>query len=174
MLKIAALASCEAAVKILAYQGIRVCGDTLLNMLKAAGNKYKNSSGVVRKIGVDDWAYRKGQRYGTLICDLATHEIIDVLESRDSEVFENWLRWYPDISIVSRDRASAYASAVSNVDCTCAVSGEHQTEQEECHLFAGDIVVRRKFCFRSSYDYADVAQYVDLLLINVLAVDIVI
>lgn len=113
MLKVATLVSCEAASKILAYQGIRVSGDTLLNMLKAAGMAYQGKSG--RKIGVDDWAYRKGQKYGTLICDLETHEIIDVLEGRDRETFEKWLQGHPDIEIVSRDRASAYASAVNNV-----------------------------------------------------------
>jgi len=113
MLKVAALVSCEAAVKILAYQGIRVCGDTLLNMIKSTGDETQREPG--RKIGVDDWAYRKGQRYGTLICDLDTHEIIDVLEDRDKETFEKWLRGHPDIEIVSRDRATAYASAVSTV-----------------------------------------------------------
>ena len=113
MLKVASLVSCEAAVKILSYQGISVCGDTLLNMLKEAGQIYQPNCG--RRIGVDDWAYRKGQEYGTIICDLDTHEIIDVLEGRDKETFEKWLRGHPDIEIVSRDRASAYASAVTTV-----------------------------------------------------------
>jgi transposase len=113
MLKVATLVSCESAVKILAYQGVRVCGDTLLNMLKAAGRKHVVKVGT--RIGIDDWAYRKGQKYGTLICDLETHEIIDVLEGRDGETLEKWLKGNPDIEIVSRDRASAYSSAVSNV-----------------------------------------------------------
>lgn len=110
MLKVAAHVSCEAAVKILAYQGIRVCGDTLLNMIKAAGKDYQAEHG--KKIGVDDWAYRRGQEYGTIICDLETHEIIDVLRGRDGETFAKWLMGHPDIEVVSRDRASAYASAV--------------------------------------------------------------
>lgn len=112
MLKVAAQVSCEAAVKILAYQGIRVCGDTLLNMIKVAGKDYKGEIGT--KIGVDDWAYRRGQKYGTIICDLETHDVIDVLQGRDSETLEKWLRGHPDIEIVSRDRASAYSSAIAN------------------------------------------------------------
>ena len=52
MLKVATLVSCESAVKILSYQGISVCGDTLLNMIKAAGKKYNSKVG--KKIGVDD------------------------------------------------------------------------------------------------------------------------
>ena len=110
MLKVAARVSCEAAMKILAYQGIRVSGDTLLNMVKAAGKEYKTEVGT--KIGVDDWAYRRGQEYGTIICDLETHDVIEVLKGRDSETFEKWLGGHPDIKIVSRDRASEYSSAV--------------------------------------------------------------
>jgi len=113
MLAVAVHVSCEAAVKILAYQGIRVSGDTLLNMLKAAGNDYKSEIG--KKIGIDDWAFRRGQTYGTIICDLETHDIIDVLKGRDAETLEKWLGGHQDIDMVSRDRASAYASAVSNV-----------------------------------------------------------
>jgi len=113
MLKVATLVSCEAAVKILAYQGIRVSGDTLLNMIKAAGKEYSGTIG--KNIGVDDWAYRKGQKYGTIICDLDTHDIVEVLKGRDSETLEKWLRGHTDIEIVSRDRASAYSSAVKTV-----------------------------------------------------------
>ena len=113
MLKVATLTSCESAAKILGYQGIRVSGDTLLRMLKAAGEAHEVKVGT--KIGVDDWAYRKGQEYGTIICDLDTHKIIEVLEGRDKETFENWLRGHPNIEIVSRDRASSYASAINSV-----------------------------------------------------------
>ena len=113
MLKVAVHVSCEAAVKILSYQGIRVSGDTLLNMLKEAGNAYKIGAG--KNIGIDDWAYRRGQEYGTLICDLDTHEILEVLEGRDSESLKKWLIKHPDIEIVSRDRSSEYTSAVTTL-----------------------------------------------------------
>lgn len=113
MLKVATLVSCESAVKILTFQGIRVSGDTLLNMLKEAGKEYKCNVGS--KIGVDDWAYRRGQSYGTLICDLETRDIVEVLEGRDSETLEKWLVGHPNIEVVSRDRASAYSSAVTKI-----------------------------------------------------------
>lgn len=111
MLRVAAVVSSEAAVKILAYQGIKVSGDTLLNMVRLAGAEYKGKIGA--KIGIDDWAYRRGQKYGTLICDLETHKIIDVLEGREGEVIEKWLQAHSGIDTVSRDRANAYSSAVS-------------------------------------------------------------
>jgi transposase len=113
MLKAASSGSCEAAVKILMYQGIRVCGDTLLNMVKKAGKEYKCEAG--KNIGIDDWAYRRGREYGTLICDLDTHKIIEVLEGRDSATVKKWLANHPDIEIVSRDRSSEYATAVQAV-----------------------------------------------------------
>ena len=113
MLKVASFVSCEAAVKILGYQGIKVSGDTLLNMIKVAGKEYKIPVG--KNIGIDDWAYRRGQKYGTLICDLDTHEIVEILEGRDSETLEKWLRGHPEIEIVSRDRSSSYSSAVTTV-----------------------------------------------------------
>lgn len=111
MLKVAIHVSCEAAVKILSYQGIRVCGDTLLKLLKEAGLAYKSDVG--KKIGIDDWAYRRGKSYGTIICDLETHEVIEILEGRDGKALEEWLKGHPDIEVVSRDRASAYSSVVS-------------------------------------------------------------
>jgi len=112
MLKVATHISSEAAARIFSYQGIRVSGDTLLNMLKEAGKEYKGKVG--KRIGVDDWAYRRGKSYGTIICDLESHEVIEVLEGRDGKAFEEWLKNHPDIEIVSRDRASAYSSAVNN------------------------------------------------------------
>ena len=80
-------------------------------MLKAAVSCYEETP--VTKIGVDDWAYRKGQKYGTLICDLETHKIIEVMEGRAGEAIDKWLQGHPGIDTVSRDRANAYSSAVT-------------------------------------------------------------
>ena len=113
ILSLASHVSAETASKLLKLQGINVSGDTLLNMLKNAGEKYEHAP--PRKIGVDDWSYRKGHNYGTIICDLETHEVIDVLEGRDGETLKKWLREHPEVEIVTRDRASSYSSAVTSV-----------------------------------------------------------
>lgn len=60
-------------------------------------------------------AIKKGSIYGTLICDLETNRPIEVLESRSREELEAWLRKHKHVEIVTRDRASAYSAAVSNV-----------------------------------------------------------
>jgi len=63
-------------------------------------------------IGLDDWAWRKGQRYGTLVVDLQRGCPIDVLEDRAAETVATWLQAHPDVTIVARDRAEAYAAGI--------------------------------------------------------------
>lgn len=64
-------------------------------------------------IGIDDWAWRKGQRYGTLICDLERRQVIDLLPNREPATVEAWLRARPGIEIVARGRNGGYGGAVS-------------------------------------------------------------
>ena len=65
-----------------------------------------------RVLGVDDWAYRKGVSYGTILIDMETSRPIEILSSRDGQALKNWLMKYNDVQIVTRDRASSYASAI--------------------------------------------------------------
>jgi transposase len=58
-------------------------------------------------IGLDDWAWRKGNRYGTIVVDLEQGCPIDVLEDRAAETVATWLQSHPDVTIVARDRAEA-------------------------------------------------------------------
>jgi len=66
-------------------------------------------------IGVDDWAYKKGSTYGTIIVDGRTHKPIDLLDGRDAKTLKEWLKNNKQVKIVTRDRASAYASAISEI-----------------------------------------------------------
>ena len=65
-----------------------------------------------RVLGVDDWAYRKGVSYGTILIDMETSRPIELLPSRGGKALKNWLLNYNDVQIVTRDRASSYASAI--------------------------------------------------------------
>ncbi|MFC2090778.1 ISL3 family transposase [Bacteroidota bacterium] len=71
-------------------------------------------------LGVDDWAYRKGVSYGTILIDMETSKPIDLLPSRDGQVLKDWLLKYNDVKIITRDRASSYAAAV-NEACPDAI-----------------------------------------------------
>lgn len=63
----------------------------------------------VSHIGIDDFAWKKGQRYGTILVDLLTHQVIDLLPDRTSESVHAWLATHPEIKILSRDRGGTYA-----------------------------------------------------------------
>ena len=64
-------------------------------------------------VGVDDWAQRRGSHYGTIIINLETHEVVELLPDRTVDTLAAWLEKHPTIRIVSRDRASAYAQAIA-------------------------------------------------------------
>jgi transposase len=63
-------------------------------------------------IGLDDWAWKRRLRYGTLICDLERGLPIDLLPDRTVETVSTWLKEHPSIDTISRDGSSEYASAI--------------------------------------------------------------
>jgi transposase len=66
-----------------------------------------------RVVGIDDWSWKRGLRYGTLICDLESNRPIDVLADRSVQTVSAWFEERPSVEIVSRDRSSEYAAAIS-------------------------------------------------------------
>ena len=68
----------------------------------------------VKKIYVDDFAFRKSHSYVSVMVDLETHRIIDILPSRHTNDVQEWLATYPNICVISRDGSPSYASAATN------------------------------------------------------------
>ena len=61
---------------------------------------------------IDDFALKKRHRYGTVMVDVATHRIVDMIESREQADVANWLAKFPNIRVVSRDGSSQYAATI--------------------------------------------------------------
>jgi transposase len=104
--------NCEGAAAICKAMGIRVSGDTIIRMLRKLSEISLSPNGDT--IGVDEFAYRKGRTYYTVICDGETHRPIDILDGRDGTALREWLRNNKQIKKVTRDRAGAYAKAISD------------------------------------------------------------
>ena len=68
---------------------------------------------TLRVLGIDDWAWQKGQQhFGTILVDLERRRVVDVLAVRTADAVATWLAAHPGIQIISRDRHGPYADAV--------------------------------------------------------------
>lgn len=111
LVKLAFSLSSEAASRISKYVFSELSADTFIRIIR---NQQISIKSNYRCIGIDDWAFRKGSTYGTLICDLETHQPIEVLKDRTTKTLANWLKDHKSIEIVTRDRANAYTKAVDD------------------------------------------------------------
>jgi transposase len=67
----------------------------------------------VNRVGIDDFCWKRGRSYGTLVVDLATHAIIDLLPDRETATVQKWLEEHEEIELVSRDRGGNYADGAT-------------------------------------------------------------
>jgi transposase len=98
--------------------GLPVSGSTLLRLVR--GGTRGSPGPQPRVIGIDDWAWRRGHRYGSIVCDLERRRIVDLLPDRAAVTVEDWLSQHPAIAVVARDRGGAYGPAVSRA-CPAAI-----------------------------------------------------
>jgi len=96
----------EAGARSAMRQAMPVSADTLLRLV----NHSKLSTPATPKVlGVDDWAWKKGQTYGTILVDLEQRCVVDPLADRSADTLAAWLQAHPGVEIISRDRGGSYA-----------------------------------------------------------------
>lgn len=96
----------KAGARLADRLGMSTSRDTLLRRLQETA---PTEMVVPRALGVDDWAKRKGQEYGTILVDLERRCVIDLLPDRRAETLAEWLKEHPGVEIIARDRGGAYA-----------------------------------------------------------------
>jgi transposase len=98
--------------RLLARLSIATSDDTVLRRVREQPSA-KVSVTPIRHLGVDDWAWRKGQDYGTILVNLDLHHVIDLLPERAAESFSAWLKQHPEIVTIARDRGGLYAEGAA-------------------------------------------------------------
>lgn len=110
--KLSFVISSETAAKIISSVYMKISSNSIIRIIRKADIVISTN---YEHIGIDDWAFKKRKTYGTIICDLKTKKPVDILSNRNKETLIDWIKKHPEVKIISRDRASGYIAAISEV-----------------------------------------------------------
>ncbi len=102
----------RAGARLALELGIVAARDTFLRRIKAAPLP---EVGKVRVLGVDDFAFKKGSTYGTILVDLELHKVVDLLPERSQESLVAWFESHPatQVEVATRDRSNIYREGLA-------------------------------------------------------------
>ena len=106
--------SCEGCARICRAMKLQISGDSVIRLLTKRYRLHPVAK-CGSAIGVDDFAFKKRHTYGTIIVDEATHRPVAILDGRDGMTLKEWLKNNKHVKTVTRDRASAYSSAIQEI-----------------------------------------------------------
>lgn len=104
------LATCgEGGARVAAKLAMPTSSTTILRRVMAMPTA---SDEAISELGIDDFSFLRGRRFGTILVNLRQHQIVDLLPDRSVETSAAWMALHPEIDVVSRDRGEDYAAAV--------------------------------------------------------------
>ncbi|MGE3538819.1 MAG: ISL3 family transposase [Candidatus Tectimicrobiota bacterium] len=101
----------EAGARLAACLGLPTSPTTLLRLVEVA--PAPEPAAPLQHLGVDAWAWRRGQRYGTILVNLDDHQVLDLLPDRSADSVAAWLTPHPTVTLVCRDRSALYADGMT-------------------------------------------------------------
>lgn len=101
----------ELGTRLAERLAIQTSPTTILRRIMALPTAAKER---VSELGIDDFSFRRGRKFGTILVDLQSHNVIDLLPDRKAETATAWMKAHPEIKLVSRDRGGDYASAAAS------------------------------------------------------------